>query len=175
MSAIVVEANLECEEHVRDVIALTSAYANDPMGNGGPLPVGVLERLVPGLRAHPTTKVFLLYEANKAVGIATCFVGFSTFRARPLINIHDFAVLPGERGRGLGELLLKAVMAKAAELGCCKVTLEVQEGNAIARRLYQSVGFRQAVYGDENGGTLFYSCEVRLNNALERTGEDARR
>ena len=37
---------------------------------------------------------------DKPVGLATTFEGFSTFAAKPLINIHDIAVLPDYRGRG---------------------------------------------------------------------------
>jgi GNAT superfamily N-acetyltransferase len=153
----VVEADLARLEHQRDVVAMTAAYALDTMGNGGPLPPDVLERLVPGLRAHPTTTIFLAYLDGKAVGIATCFVGFSTFAARPLINIHDFAVLPEYRARGVGRALLQAVERKARERGCVKITLEVQEGNARARRVYKAAGFAQALSGQANGGALFYA------------------
>jgi hypothetical protein len=41
--------------------------------------------------------------------------------------------------------------------GCCKVTLEVQENNMIARGLYARAGFSQAVYGAPVGGCLFYT------------------
>jgi ribosomal protein S18 acetylase RimI-like enzyme len=156
MTTEVIEADLDNAEHARDVDALTAAYACDPMGNGGPLPIDVMDRLVPALRAHPTTRIYLLYLDGRAVGIATCFLGFSTFQAQRLLNIHDFAILPSARGMGLGKALLKAVAAKATELGCCKVTLEVQENNHLARRLYEGTGFAQAVYGEETGGSLFY-------------------
>ena len=136
---------------------MTAAYAEDVMGNGGPLPAGVLERLVPALRAHPTTIVFLAYANVAPVGIATCFLGFSTFAARPLINVHDLAVLPTHRGRGIGRLLLAAIEEKARRSGCVKVTLEVQENNVRARGVYESIGFSQAVYGPETGGSLFYT------------------
>ena len=65
-------------------------------------------------------------------------------------------MLPVWRGRGIGRRLLEAIAGIAKERGCCKVTLEVQENNAPARRLYESVGFTQAVYGPETGGSLFY-------------------
>src|SRR5438093_4884598 len=97
--AEIVEADLNRAEHQNDVLALTAAYALDPMGNGGPLSTESLERLIPGLKSHPTTLIFLAYVEGKAVGIATCFRGFSTFRARPLIIIHDLAVRPEHRGR----------------------------------------------------------------------------
>jgi GNAT superfamily N-acetyltransferase len=153
----IVEADMDRIDHQRAVLALTAAYALDAMGNGGPLSPDVLERLIPALRAHPTTLILLAYEENKAVGIATCFLGFSTFAARPLVNIHDLAVLPTHRGRGIGRLLLEGVARKAAELGCCKLTLEVQEDNARAREVYEKAGFSQAVCAENAGGALFYT------------------
>jgi len=153
----IVEADLARAEHAAAVVALTQAYALDPMGNDGPLPLDVLARLVGALRAHPTTVVLLAYEGDAAVGIATCFVGFSTFAARPLLNVHDLAVLPERRGRRIASRLLDAIDAKARALGCCKVTLEVLEHNAPARALYGRKGFAQATYGEAAGGALFYA------------------
>ena len=154
---VIVEAALDRPEHQEAVVAMTAAYALDRMGNGGPLPPDILERLIPGLRSHPTTIVFLAYVEDAAVGIATCFLGFSTFAARPIINVHDLSVLPQYRGRGIGQALLRAVEAGARERGCVKVTLEVQENNHRARQLYERAGLAQAVYGDATGGCLFYS------------------
>jgi GNAT superfamily N-acetyltransferase len=154
---VIVEANLDRTDHQQDVVALTAAYALDAMGQGGPLRPDVLERLVPGLRAQPTAVILLAYVEGEAVGIATCFRGFSTFAARPLMNIHDLAVLPTHRGRGIGRLLLDGVARKATELGCCKVTLEVQEDNSRGRQVYERAGFSQAACGESGGGALFYT------------------
>jgi GNAT superfamily N-acetyltransferase len=152
----IIETDLENPAHQRDFLSLTAAYALDPMGNGGPLPPDVLARLIPGLRAHPTSLIFLAYQGGDAVGLATCFFGFSTFAALPIINISDFFVLPGCRGRGIGKALLASVEDKARASGCCRVTLEVQEENRNARILYERNGFAQAVYGPETGGSLYY-------------------
>jgi ribosomal protein S18 acetylase RimI-like enzyme len=154
---LIIRADLARPDHQEAVVAMTAAYALDGMGNGGPLPPEVLERLVPGLRSHPTTLVFLAYLDGVPVGIATCFLGFSTFAARPLINIHDIAVLPEHRGRGIGAALLRAVEVAARERGCVKLTLEVQENNRRARHLYERLGLAQAVYGTSTGGSLFYA------------------
>jgi ribosomal protein S18 acetylase RimI-like enzyme len=154
---VVVEAELDRPEHQSAIVAITAAYALDPMGNDGPLPPDVLERLVPGLRAHPTTVVLLAYLDGSAVGIATCFLGFSTFAAQPLLNVHDLAVLPAYRGRGIGRALLRAVEGAARERGCVKMTLEVQEHNRRARQLYEAAGFAQATYGETAGGALFFA------------------
>ncbi len=160
MGTHVVEAELSRADHQHDVLALTAAYAEDPMGNAGPLAPEVLDRLIPGLRSHPTTIVLLAYSEGRAVGIANCFLGFSTFNARPLINVHDLAVLPQFRGRGVGRLLLDAVVQKARALGCCRVTLEVQEANARARALYQEAGFGPALYGEPAAAALFYTLPL---------------
>jgi GNAT superfamily N-acetyltransferase len=153
----ILEADLNREDHQRDVVAMTAAYAMDGMGNGEPLPGDVLERLIPGLREQPMALILLAYLDGQVIGIATCFRGFSTFAAKPLYNIHDLAVLPAFRGHGIGSLLLEAVAGKARERGCCKVTLEVLENNTRARRIYHNAGFAQAVYTEAAGGALFYS------------------
>jgi GNAT superfamily N-acetyltransferase len=153
----IVEADLQRPEHQRDVLAMTQAYARDPMGNGAPLPPEVAGRLIPGLRAHPTTLIFLAYSDGAPVGIATCFRGFSTFYAQPTLNLHDVSVLAEHRGAGIGRQLLEAVAGRARALGCCKLTLEVQENNTRARRLYEGFGFRQAVYVESAGGALYYT------------------
>ncbi len=153
----IVEANLDDAAHARDVVAMTAAYACDVMGNGAPLAADALERLVPALRAHPATLIFLAYVGDEAVGIATCFLGLSTFSARPLVNVHDLAVVPEHRGRGVGRALLAAVEAGARARGCVKVTLEVGEQNARARQVYEAAGFAQALAGVEAGAALFFA------------------
>jgi GNAT superfamily N-acetyltransferase len=156
----ILEADLGRPEHQRAVVELTDAYSRDPMGDGHPLAPEVRATLIAGLRRHPTTLIFLALDGDEAVGIATCFVGFSTFAARPLINIHDVGVLPSHRGRGVGRLLLAAIEAKARALGCCKLTLEVLENNTRARGVYAAAGFAQATYTPEAGGALFLAKKL---------------
>jgi ribosomal protein S18 acetylase RimI-like enzyme len=68
-------------------------------------------------------------------------MSLSSFRGKPIVNIHDIAVVPEARGTGVGRRLLEAVAADARQLGCCKVTLEVRSDNVRAMGLYRSVGF----------------------------------
>ncbi|MBN1781489.1 GNAT family N-acetyltransferase [bacterium] len=153
----IIEADLNDRSHQQMVVDLVDAYSQDPMGNGRPLEPDVRRNLVQRLQKHPTTMIFLALDGDQGVGIAVCFLGFSTFRAQPLINIHDLAVIPGYRGAGIGSKLIEAVADKARSLNCCKLTLEVQENNLRARKVYESAGFRQAVYENEAGGALFMS------------------
>jgi ribosomal protein S18 acetylase RimI-like enzyme len=140
----VIEADLDAPQHQEAIIYLINAYARDPMGDGRDLPAAVRERMISGLRQHPTTLVFLAFDGQEPVGIAVCFRGFSTFAARPLLNIHDLAVIPAYRGRGVGRLLLERIEVKGRELACCKLTLEVREDNHRAQRLYRQFGFGDA-------------------------------
>ncbi len=79
--------------------------------------------------------------SGEALGVATCFRGWSTFAARPLLNVHDLAVLPAHRRRGVARALLAAVEEAARREGAAKVTLEVRPDNAPAQALYRACGF----------------------------------
>lgn len=153
----IVKANLSDSKHQSAVLSMMDAYSADPMGDAKPLSEFARSNLISGLRTHPTTLVFLAFHGDQPCGIATCFRGFSTFAAKPLINISDFFVVPAFRGLGIGRMLLDAILEEGAAMDCCKLTLEVQENNSRARSIYGRFGFRQAVYAaDEGSGGSLY-------------------
>ena len=156
----IIEADLEKPAHQQAVVDMTDAYSRDAMGQGGPLSESVRAALVGALRRHPTTHVLLAFDRDEAVGIATCFRGFSSFHAQPLLNIHDLAIKAGRRGQGIGRRLLAAVEARARQLGCYSVTLEVGQNNRNARALYDEVGFRQAGTDEAVGPMVFMSKKI---------------
>jgi GNAT superfamily N-acetyltransferase len=127
--------------HASGLTELMQCYACDPMGGGEPLPDPVLEALPGRLAALPHALSFLAIDGSKAIGLINVFEGFSTFKARPLLNIHDVIVAPDYRGRGVAKALLRAVEAEALRLGCCKLTLEVLTGNVPAANAYRAYGF----------------------------------
>ena len=151
----ILEADLGLREHQDAVLAMVDAYSRDPFGDGKPLGDEARSRLIPGLRKHPTTLVFLAMEDARPVGAAVCFIGFSTFAARPLVNVHDLVVLPDYRGKGVGRSLLEGVERKARELGCCKLTLEVLDRNERALGTYTSFGFARYTLQDGAGEAIF--------------------
>jgi ribosomal protein S18 acetylase RimI-like enzyme len=134
-------ADLSAPGDATAVVSLLDGYAADPMGGAAPLPAATRAALGPALRDFPGARVLLAWVAGRPVGVAVCFTGFSTFRARPLTNVHDLAVDPKWRGRGVGTRLLDAVVAQARAQGHCKVTLEVREDNTGAMALYRRRGF----------------------------------
>lgn len=137
-------ADLNNSDHQRTIVELLDMYCRDQFGDLKPLSDRARENLIPGLLKHGGARVFLAYDDHAPLGVAICMVGFSSFRGKPLINIHDIAVCPEARGKGVGRKLLNAIKDEAKSLGCCKVTLEVRSDNARAMGLYQSVGFKSS-------------------------------
>lgn len=91
------------KEHGEALVHLLNAYAEDPMGGAEPLSDEVRASLVDGLSQVPGAVALLAYLDGQAVGVTTAFAGFSTFAAKPLLNIHDIAVLPEFRGQGVAQ------------------------------------------------------------------------
>lgn len=138
----ILRADLANAAHQRAVVDMLDMYCRDEFGDGQPMSPEARANLIPGLTRHGGARVFLAYQDDQSIGLAVCFVGFSSFRGKPLVNIHDIAVSPAARGQGVGRKLLAAVEADARELGCCRVTLEVRSDNTRAAGLYRSVGFQ---------------------------------
>ena len=155
MDIEVIQADLTDAEQVSSVIDIIDSYAREPLNGGKPLTTEVRDQLVIELKSVPAMVVFLALLDGEPTGVAVCFRGYSTFTAKPLLNIHDLAVLPEKRNRGLGRALLRGIDDYAKASGCCKITLEVREENTGARRLYRDVGF-----GTETMPTIF--LEKRL-------------
>lgn len=149
-------ANYHDPRDAADVVALLDAYSRDPMGGGAPLADAVKARLAGDLAANPHAFSLLARWDERAVALANCFMGYSTFTAAPLVNIHDFAVLPGHRGAGIGKALMVAIEAEALKRGACKVTLEVLSGNLPAQRLYAACGYGDYQLDPAAGQALFW-------------------
>ena len=123
------------------LVSLLDAYARDPAGGGVPLSEFAKSHLVPALASRPQAFSVLAFDGEVPVGLVNCIEGFSTFACRPLVNVHDVAVLASHRGRRIGELMMARVEVLARERGACKLTLEVLDGNRSAMTLYQRCGF----------------------------------
>lgn len=120
---------------------LLNEYALDPMGRGSELSPQVRANLAGELRKRPGAHSILALIDGAPAGLMICFEGFSTFACRPLLNVHDVIVTRAQRGKGLSRLMLQKAEAIARERGCCKLTLEVLEGNATAQAVYRKFGF----------------------------------
>ena len=137
----VCQADYHNPVHARALVGLLDAYAQDPAGGGKALGAFAVANLVQELAARPQAYSVLAFDGGQAVGLVNCMEGFSTFACRPLVNVHDVAVLASHRGRRIAEQMLALAEAIARQRGACKLTLEVLAGNAGAVRLYERIGF----------------------------------
>lgn len=139
--------------HALALVHLLDAYAHDPMGGGAGLTEYAKAHVVGGLASRPQAFSVLAFAQDETpVGLVNCIEGFSTFAAKPLVNIHDVIVLPDWRGRGVAGAMLESVIQIARDRGACKLTLEVLSGNQKALRAYAKLGF-DAYQLDPQAGT----------------------
>ena len=95
-------------------------------------------------------------------------------------HVSTLAVHTKWQGKGIGELLLASLIAKAAELNAAYITLEVRLSNVRAQNLYKKYGFRSKgvrhrYYSDNNEDALIMTTDdpgssqyqVRLMGLLE--------
>jgi ribosomal protein S18 acetylase RimI-like enzyme len=141
MTIAVREADLLDADESRALVEIIDSYAREPGGQSAPLTEQVRAALAPGLHAHPAAFALLAWDDGVAAGAAVCVWGFSTFSGCPSLNVHDLAVRPAYRGRGIGRLLLEEIERRALARGSSKLTLEVHATNVGAMRLYRRFGF----------------------------------
>ena len=139
--------------------SLLNHYAQDPMGGGEPLSRDVLARLCDDLDQRTFAFSYIACTAGPdgehAVGLVNCMEGYSTFKAKPLINIHDLIVHSDWRGQGVGQRLMQAVEQEARNKGACKITLEVLTGNHTAMQSYERFGFAPYALDPKAGTATF--------------------
>ncbi|WP_137939163.1 GNAT family N-acetyltransferase [Chitinivorax sp. B] len=165
---LLLTVDFDNNDHARDFLALLDHYAHDPMGGGDGLSLYAKAHLVERLRTRTDFVGILAYRHGCAVGLINLIEGFSTFAARPLLNVHDVVVHESCRGQGIAQQLLEAAEQVAQTRGCCKLTLEVLEGNHGARLLYQRAGFEPYGLDPAMGQALFF--EKKLNSEAPQAG-----
>jgi len=156
MTIELIIADYHNAQHAKDLIMLLNAYALDPMGGGEALSDNVKQNLVATLAKRVDVFTVLCYVDNEPAGIINCFEGFSTFNCKPLINIHDCAVLEKYRGLGISLKMFAEVERIALDRGCCKLTLEVLQGNDVAKKAYEKLGFAGYELDSSLGYALFW-------------------
>jgi ribosomal protein S18 acetylase RimI-like enzyme len=137
----IVQADYALAEHADALVMLLDAYARDIAGGAEPLSEFVKSNLVRELASRPQVYSILAFDGDAPVGLVNCIEGFSTFACKPLVNVHDVAVLASHRGQGIAAQMLALAENIAQQRGAVKMTLEVLTGNRPAIALYERLGF----------------------------------
>ncbi len=152
----IVQANFNNKTHCEDYIRLLNEYALDVMGGGTALSSRVKKNLTTEIAQRDFITVFLGYDNDAAIALLTCIESFSTFKCRPIINIHDVYVTKKFRKLGVSTKLLTSAERLAKSNSSCKLTLEVLQGNITAKAVYQKFGFKAYELNPDIGSAQFW-------------------
>lgn len=156
----IIDADLASPEHAQAVVHLLNEYALDPMGGSSGLSEFARANLIAELRRRQWIRVLLAFVDGEPAGLAICIEGFSSFACKPLLNIHDLAVVRKFRGRGVGRKMLESIEALARSMDCCKITLEVLEGNRVAQSVYRACGYASYELDPQLGRAMFWQNKL---------------
>jgi [ribosomal protein S18]-alanine N-acetyltransferase len=96
------------------------------------------------------------------------------------VHVTTIAVDPVFRGMRIGDMLVWALFDRAMLKGCRWATLEVNENNAAACRLYESFGFktigrRSSYYGDGEDALVMWRKGIQTGEFRELLDEKRER
>lgn len=157
----IIQADLTRPEHAQAYLTLMSHYASDPMGGAEDLSDFAKQNLVKTLLARQDVFIALAFKDKQPAGLLTAIEGFSTFACKPLFNVHDVVVFKDFRGQGVSGLLFAEIEKIAKARNCCKITLEVLEGNEIAQKAYAKLGFAGYQLDPEFGNAQFWTKSLQ--------------
>ena len=93
--------------------------------------------------------------------------GVAVLRFRPAIwtkglecYLAELYVVPGKRGQGIGRALMERAMTYARERGADTMDIGVDEPDAAARALYESLGFSHRSSGGHGALMFVYEREL---------------
>jgi len=160
MKIDIISADYHNPQHGADLVKLLDGYAHDPMGGGEGLCQYTKDNLIQQLQQRTDAFTVLCYVDGKAAGLINCFEMFSTFKCKPLVNIHDVTVGSEFRGLGLSQKMLDKVEQIALERGCCKLVLEILDGNQVAKNAYAKFGFAGYELDPQMGQAVFWEKAI---------------
>ena len=99
-------------------------------------------RALEALLANPTIgRLYVAREGKRVVAMASLLYTISTVEGGKAAWFEDLVVHPDERKRGIGEALLKYVVAQARADGVLRITLLTDMQNERAQAMYRRAGF----------------------------------
>ncbi|WP_430461854.1 GNAT family N-acetyltransferase [Thalassolituus sp. LLYu03] len=156
----IIISDLSSAAEAEHLIELLDDYARSDTGGGEGLPAYTQEHLVAAIKARPNMHVILAYINDVPAGVVIAIDSFSTFSCKPILNIHDVSVRAQFRGKGLAGRMMTVAEDIARSKGCCKLTLEVLEGNEPAKRAYRALGYDGYELDPAMGKAMFWQKKL---------------
>ena len=86
-------------------------------------------------------KIFVAREGREVIAMCSLLYTISTAEGGKAALFEDLVVAPEQRKRGIGEALLKHVVAEARAEGVLRITLLTDMQNERAQAMYRRAGF----------------------------------
>lgn len=100
------------------------------------------KRALEAILANPALgRLFVAREGRQVVAMASLLYTISTAEGGKAALFEDLVVSPDYRNRGIGEALLKHVVAQARAEGVLRITLLTDMQNERAQAMYRRAGF----------------------------------
>jgi ribosomal protein S18 acetylase RimI-like enzyme len=93
--------------------------------------------------ADPRHHMVVALAGEEVVGMASA-VHYVHPDKQPELWVNEVGVAPPYQRLGIGRQLLRALFARGRALGCSEAWLGTEETNTVARRLYATVGGKEA-------------------------------
>ena len=107
----------------------------------------------------------LAFDGDAPVGLVNCIEGFSTFACKPLVNVHDVAVLSSHRGRGIAEHIGAGIGGGRRQRGPGPQLPGQRQRLGIARAVYKKP---QILFLDEATSHLDLESEQKIRDSLHK-------
>jgi ribosomal protein S18 acetylase RimI-like enzyme len=131
------QANAADEQEILALLRIYCEEANTPLSDAH-----LLAGLKPLLQENHHG-VVLVAETDKIIGYSILTWGWGIESGGREALVDEMLIAPTERGRGIGEQLLKASLERAKKQGVKVVFLETEKDNPRSRDLYTRVGFEE--------------------------------
>lgn len=121
---------------------------------------------------HPRSKIIdkggriLFVEASRLGIVGTCALRKT---GKDQYELTKMGVLESARGLKAGKFLLKAVIARAEQLGAKRLYLLSNSKSAIAIRLYEKLGFRHDKAVMKEFGDRYERCNIAMLHQPNRS------
>ncbi|MDP9196895.1 MAG: GNAT family N-acetyltransferase [Pseudomonadota bacterium] len=81
-------------------------------------------------------------QGGEPAGLVSFYYRFSFYRTRPILSMRSLFVAPAFRGRKVGQLLVRDVMRRGLDKGCCGMGWDIFPDNEGATRFYDRLGLK---------------------------------
>ena len=95
---------------------------------------------------RPLVDGVIAERGDVPVGMCLYYMTFSTWLGEPGVFVSDIYVASGERGTGLGRLLMAAVARKGLAVEATHLRLNVVATNGLAQAFYRRIGMEHRDY-----------------------------